>query len=59
MTLRNRQSLRAADPREEGQTLADYSLLLGLVTLVAIVAFAAFGQWTLNLLESVRRVIVP
>ena len=30
---------RTRDPREEGQTMAEYALILGLVMLAALVAF--------------------
>ena len=45
--------------REEGQTMAEYAFLLGLVTLVALGAYAAFGAAVLNLLVETGRRLFP
>jgi Flp pilus assembly pilin Flp len=36
----------------EGQTLAEYALILALVAIAVIVAFTAFGERTTGLMES-------
>ena len=48
---------RAFAVEEEGQTVAEYALLLSLVTLAAIGACAAFGVTVLHLYVAVMNVM--
>jgi Flp pilus assembly pilin Flp len=60
MNLRDCSSVfRAAPPREEGQTMAEYTLLLALITLGLIGAYSTFGAECLRLFESATKAIAP
>jgi Flp pilus assembly pilin Flp len=60
MNLRDCSSVfRAAVPREEGQTMAEYTLLLALITLGLIASFSTFGAGCLRLFEAAAKAIAP
>jgi Flp pilus assembly pilin Flp len=44
---------------EAGQTMAEYAFILGLVAIVSVSAFAAFGQSVGNLLTPVVHALTP
>ena len=45
--------LRTRTSREDGQALVEYTLILGLVTVVAIAALSALGDSVIALLQAV------
>jgi Flp pilus assembly pilin Flp len=60
MILRDRVSpLRAVACRDEGQTMAEYAFVLGLVMVAAVVAFTALGDACVRLLEPVLKAVAP
>jgi Flp pilus assembly pilin Flp len=52
-------ALRARAGCEDGQTTAEYAFLLGLVTLVLIATFSAFGLAVVRLLEGAAQALMP
>jgi pilus assembly protein Flp/PilA len=48
------EALRRRLGREEGQGLAEYALLLGLIAMIAIVALAFLGSSVVKLLTELR-----
>ncbi len=60
MILRDRfTGIRAAARRDEGQTMAEYAFVLGLVMVAAAVAFTSLGQACVRLLEPVLKAVAP
>ena len=58
--MRARLSLKMAlTESETGQTMVEYAFILGLVAIVCVSAFAAFGQSIANLLTPVVQAITP
>ena len=51
------QLLRAAVTREEGQTMAEYGVVLALITLVVVVALGALGFAISGKLGSITNVL--
>jgi Flp pilus assembly pilin Flp len=56
-TRRIRRSLVTSVPHEEGQTMAEYALILGLVMLAALAAFTSFAQVVVGLYDRFTAVL--
>jgi Flp pilus assembly pilin Flp len=60
MNLRDRSApLRAVACRDDGQTMAEYAFVLGLVMVAAALAFTALGEACVRLLEPVVKAVAP
>lgn len=60
MTLRDRCSgIRAVARRDEGQTMAEYAFVLGLVMVAAVASFTSLGQACVRLLQPVVKAVAP
>ncbi len=60
MMLRDRcLGIRAVARRDEGQTMAEYAFVLGLVMVAAVVAFTSLGEACIRLLEPVVKAVAP
>ena len=60
MNLRDRFAwVRADVRRDEGQTMAEYAFVLGLVMVAAVVSFTALGQACVRLLTPVVKAVAP
>jgi Flp pilus assembly pilin Flp len=46
--------IRSRPAREEGQTMAEYAVVLGVITPVIVVAFAMFADEITRLINNVR-----
>jgi Flp pilus assembly pilin Flp len=51
--------VNAAAGREDGQTMAEYVFILGLVTLVSIGAFTSFGEAVTGLFGPIVKAVAP
>jgi Flp pilus assembly pilin Flp len=49
----NRVALHASRKREEGQTMAEYSVVLAVITIASVAVFPAFGAAALNVVMRV------
>jgi len=49
----NRDALHASRKREEGQTMAEYSVVLAVITVATVAVFPAFGAAALGVVTRV------
>jgi Flp pilus assembly pilin Flp len=45
--------------REDGQAMAEYTFILGLVALAAIGAFTSFGETVAHLFQPIAKAVAP
>ena len=54
MTLHSRNDRMRSCGREEGQTMAEYAVVLAVITPVVVLAFATFGNAIIPVIDTVR-----
>ena len=59
MILRDRLWLVNTAGREDGQAMAEYTFILGLVALACIGGFTSFGESVVHLFQPIAKAVAP